>query len=206
MQGNQEGLRQEIIEDAGRKARRALTRAEREAKKIIEQGRKERDRMLELSRRQAESRVQREQASLEATFAAEMRRIELGAAEELIQGVFDRAVKALVDRDDTKRRADIERLASEAIGHMDGSRFLVDVAERDRDLIDDDVLKSVARRAGRAATFTVEANGHIEGGVRIMSSDRRQVYDNTYRARLARMAPELRLVVAEMIFPEEPRP
>ena len=70
-------------------------------------------------------------------------------------------------------------------------------------LATDDWLAEVRRRAGRddVALRVAPAPEPIRGGVVVRSSDGRQVYDNSFAARLARLRPLLRRRLAATLYP-----
>jgi len=200
--GSEELLKKEILADAQRKAKRILTKAERAAAKTLETAKREAERIVSLARSQAEMRARRETASARASLEAELRRMDLSARERLIRQVFDRAVEKLAALDEGRRRGMLEALTSAALTVLEGDRFVAVVAPSDAPLIDDAFLADVRRRIGRDVDVRVETDGKILGGIKLASDDGRLLCDNTVRARLERLAPQLRLAVADILFAE----
>jgi len=201
-EGSEDVLRREILADAERKARRAVTKGRRQAEKIVEKANKDAERALSLARKQIEKRAARERASAESTLSAEMRRLELVAKDDLINEVFDRVLRELASETDAERKTIVERLATRGLAAMNGSRFSMVVAPQDEKLIDDDLLARISRKARRSASIVVESSSGIQGGAAMLSSDGRQQYDNSWEARIERLSSTLRLKVAEILFAE----
>jgi len=195
-------LRNEIMADAERKAKRNVSKAKRSAKKVLDQAAQDAERTAAQVRAGAEMRAKRESASAGASLAAELRRERLCSREQLIRGVFANALEKLVGCDEERRRRMLENLAVGALSVMDGESFVAAVAPEDGALFSRELINAVAGRVGRKIDVRVETDERINGGVMLTTEDGRLLCDNTLRARLERLAPGLRLAVADILFGE----
>ena len=201
-----ERLTEEVLADARRKARRRRRQAEREAEKTAADIRSRAEADAKRILEEARQRARREADLILATVDQEIHRERLirqaAILEELIQAGFERAA----DRSLTDPRRTLLDLAVGAIRQMDASSFVVQAAEEDRALLDEDFLREVKRRLSEAGKeppeLAVAAEpAPIAGGLIVRATDGTQMVDNSLEARRRRLAPQLRQLLAGMIFP-----
>jgi V/A-type H+-transporting ATPase subunit E len=195
----QKVLTDEILADAGRQADRIRRRAERDARDIagqaVRQAEDERDRRLAEARAEAD---RRRRLTL-ATVPVEEGRLRLRRIEDVLEAIRDEAARRLRARDGFDYREAVRRLAAEAVRGMQGTMFVLALAEADRQALGHDLAEAVRRRAGRdglQVTLAPQAAA-IGGGVIVRDAEGRRQWDNSLAARLARLWPALRRRIAE---------
>lgn len=205
--GNESALVQEIRHDAETKAQRTLRRAERDARTILQAAQTEADadaeRILDAARTRAELLADRLRRSTEM----ELRRQVLIAQENVLNSIYTEALSELTKKDSYDYRHALIHLAAAAIAAMRGTAFTLHLSTRDSALADPSfataVQAAVQQAASRQGTpwLTVAADQpQISGGVIVRSADSRQVFDNSFEARLARLRPSLRRSLADLLF------
>lgn len=203
-----EALREEILNDAHRKARRTVERARKRAERAEERARKNAETTHHKIVTEAGKRAERLRRTTLASVEVEVKRQTLKTQGGLVDEVCRDALSRLRARkDDHQTSTGLLNLLVEAVGQMDGGSFVVRTSASDAHLLTDDFLKravaEIQTRHDRTVTLTVaepiESVG-VSGGVIVTASDGWQIVDNTFEARLKRMMPELRLKVAGILF------
>jgi len=144
--------------------------------------------------------------SILASVEAEAQRDLLAAREGELDRLFDAARQRLADKGSYDYPAVLAGLAAQAIGAMAADEVIIELCEQDRALATESWLDEVRRRVGRPVTIDVSAShAPIDGGLIVHSADGRLLYDNSFRARLERLKPELRRELATMVFVEPGR-
>ena len=192
-------LSEEILGDARKRAERAVRNAEREAEGVLSEARKTAEaaagEILEAARARGEKRARVMLASL----AVEEKRLELAAKEEVIEAVLKSALEGAGEAED--RREVIGRLAVAAAGEMSGEKLVVRVGERDAGVLDEGFLSELGGRAKGGRRFTAgRPAGGASGGVMVETADGREVFDNTFEARVGRLREALRAELARRLW------
>jgi hypothetical protein len=87
---------------------------------------------------------------------------------------------------------------------MTGDDFSVRLPEEDRLILGNDVVRLIASKTGRpeeSINIYYEPTGQGDGPV-IQDSDGARVWDNRLSARLDRLWPQFRRLIAEKMFPD----
>ena len=197
-------LSDEILRDARKKAEQTLAQAEREAEAILGAAAKDAEatvqKALEAARRRADAAAQ---ATL-ATVVQETHRNLLEAQEGELAKLFDAARARLADRTAYDYPAILAGLAANAMASICADQVVIELAEADRAIAADSWLGEVRRRVGRDVSISVSPQAApIDGGVIVRSADGRLLYDNSFAARLRRLAPVLRRELAAKVFAEK---
>jgi vacuolar-type H+-ATPase subunit E/Vma4 len=205
MSSSEKLLSEEILQDAHKKAERALKKADRRAQQVIADAEKDAEHALEQAREAAHRRAERIAHSIMATLEQEVRRNLLDEQEAELSRLFDTALEQLTDRSGYDLADVLATLAAEAVAAMDADAVVLSLAAEDRPVATDDWLAGVRQRAGRDVALSVdEAPANIGGGVVARSADGKQLYDNSFAARLRRLRPTLRQQIAAEAYPAEP--
>jgi V/A-type H+/Na+-transporting ATPase subunit E len=205
--GNRKALSDEILSDARKKAERAAKRAERDAAGILAAAGKEAEAAAERVVATARRRAERQARSLLATVEQEVRRDLLESQE----AELDRLFRAALDRAGQPQGADaaamLAALAAEGVAALRSREIVLGFAPGGAGVATEAWLAEVRRRAGRDdATIRVSPTPEpIQGGVVGRSADGRQVYDNSFAARLERLRPALRRQLAARLYPAASR-
>jgi vacuolar-type H+-ATPase subunit E/Vma4 len=197
-------LSDEILRDARKKAEQTLAQAEREAEAILGAAAKDAEatvqKALDAARRRADAAAQ---ATL-ATVVQETHRNLLEAQEGELAKLFDAARARLADREAYDYPAVLAGLAANAMASICADQVVIELAEADRAIAADSWLGEVRRRVGRDVSISVSPQAApIDGGVIVRSADGRLLYDNSFAARLRRLAPVLRRELAAKVFAEK---
>jgi len=196
-----ESLRDEILADAQRQAERLIHKAEREAQSFI-------DKATADSRQEQQSKLAAAQASADrsrtlmlATLPVDIGRTRSVRVERELLTLRDRVREALDTRAGFDYEQTLVNLAAEALGRMEGDEFILELSVQDLKAMGQTLPAAVRKQIGRShITITVSSEpADITGGVIIRDLVGRQVWDNSLRARLNRLWPQLRNQLAESL-------
>ncbi len=196
----------EVLADARTKADRARKRGQREAQsaaqKIDEQIDSVCQQVLAEGRKQAEAR----RREIMATVEIEAQRHRLARLEESLTAVRDRALKLILAIPTEKQSRSREGLALEAL-HMappaDLELMLPDgVHQQQAPALAETLQRAALEQPDNKSQITASAKpaGGIETGLVLRSTDGRFMIDQSFRQRLRRLWPQLRLEVARTLF------
>jgi len=204
MSTSEQLLSDEILQDAQKKAERALKKADRRAKQVVADAEKDAEAALDRAREAAHRRAQRTANSIMATLEQEMRRNLLDVREAELSALFDAALDRLSDRSGYDVADVLATLAAEAVAAIDSDTIILALNAGDRAIATDAWLATVRDRAGYGGALIVEGvPAPIDGGVVARSGDRKKLYDNSYAARLRRLRPTLRQDIATQAYAAE---
>lgn len=191
----------EILADARRQAERTARRARADADEIVAKARTEAEKEAREHLEAARTEAARRRDLLLATVPVDVTRLRARRLEERLQEIREAARERLRNEGGGDRRALAVALAAEAVGRMDGRRFVLELAEADSrafgPTLADDVRRALRRDDLEVAVAAQPAP--IAGGVVVRDAEGRQVWDNSLEARLERFWPVLRHQVAETV-------
>ncbi|MFO7907087.1 MAG: V-type ATP synthase subunit E [Pirellulaceae bacterium] len=192
-------LRDEILADARRQAKRVTRKAEQEAQAMLEKAKAESEEERHAKLAAAQAKVDHHRTMAMATVPVELGRMRSARVEQQLLKLHDRVCQKL----DRGARGDYDQtlanLAAEALARMEGDTFVLELSSQDLAARGRTLPAAATRRAGRpdlAVTVSAEP-ADITGGVIVRDPAGRQVWDNSLRARLDRMWPLLRGQIAE---------
>lgn len=197
MQEQENRLQQEILQDARRKAERALERARRDAdalaKAVQTRAAEARETALAKAREEGASRAR----AVTAGIRHQVQREWLGRREAVLAEALQRALTEVEhgsEVDPVRSLGALLREAVAALGTREG--LIVRVRPADEGRLRDAVLPALALPAGTVRSWTVVADPDLGGGLVVETADGRRRCDQTYAARLARLRAELRQAIA----------
>jgi len=201
LSNNGEILARVIMEDAFQEAEAILEKSEKEAAGIL----KESLRVQAEMRRQAESN--QSQLDIFLAKAKMISQAELQARMELIdqkEAVLQGALEVVKQEFfSLSRRPDypsiLMRLTLEGLAWLEGDEFICQTNGRDRTLFTPPVLESMSRESGKELLLDEQVLD-IEGGVVIVRSDGRLLYDNSLEAIFQRREEVMRSAAARQFF------
>jgi len=197
-------LSDEILQDAREKAEQTIAHARREAEAIRGAGAKEAEAMVQKALDTATRRADDAAQATLATVVQETRRDLLDAQEAEIEKLFGAARARLADRKAYDYPAVLAGLAANAIASIFADQVVIELAAADRAIATEAWLAEVRKRVGREVSISVAPEAApIDGGVMARSADGRLLYDNSFAARLRRLAPALRRDLAAKLFAEK---
>lgn len=185
-----------ILEEAKAKAAEIIGEARRKAEEI-------RKRKLE----EARARIRREEAVKLAEARMEGRRKLMEAKFSLLKACTEEAerkLRRLAEAKEADYREALFRLTLEAVSNMSSSDLKVYCNRRDRQLLSE-IVRKVEGEASRLKKTRVKVKLEEEpldcmGGVVVQSADGREVYNNSFEARLKRFEEELRAELLEIML------
>ncbi|MBP1747860.1 MAG: V-type synthase subunit [Deltaproteobacteria bacterium] len=140
-----------------------------------------------------------------AAASVEARRLRLERIEALLEQIREDVRKNLPGlRGDRSYRDIVVDLAAAAIKGMTGDDFIVRLPEEDRSILGDDMVRLIASKTGcpeENIKISYEPMAPGDGPV-IHDSDGARIWDNRLSARLDRLWPQFRRLIAEKMFPD----
>jgi len=194
----QQALQDEILDDARRRADETVGKARREAGAALAKARADAESERQAALKAAEAEARRRHDLVLAAIPIRVARRRAECVEAALEQVRDEARRRLEAREGFDHREGLTRLAAEALAAMEGNRFVLQVSDADRQALGDAWLDEVRRRVGRQGLELSMEQGDaaIRGGVILRDDEGRQVWDNRFEARLARLWPGLRCEIA----------
>lgn len=176
-----------ILEHARHEADALLAKADVDAKTL---------RQERLTQARAEA-VRRSELVL-ATVPLESGRLRSRRVDGLLESIREELQQRLRAGHDFDVRESVVALVAAALQRMDGSAFVIRVAESDRAALGDRLSDAIARRVGLPALdLKIVSDATLRKGDGIIEDlEGRQIWDNRLEARLRRLWPELRRQIA----------
>jgi len=192
---------------------RAITEeGHREVEKLLAQALEEAERIVAEARDQAEKQYEEEVLSGRSKAHAEARRVldtaELEARRRVMafrQQVLQEVLAALEERLKRFRNEPaygdfLVSAVREAIEHLPGKEFVVELEEQDAEAMKDRVEETAGELS---VTIEVRRLTALDGGARVYSADQRLLFDNSLTARLKRAQDAIRQDIWREIFGTE---
>jgi len=204
-------LEREILGQADENSEAALDRARRIVRRIAAQAERRADEIRRQAERGLAVRRQAERARALAVAELEVSREASSRREEFVARAFDEARAALAGwRERPDRDEIVARLVTEAVRALPGEEFAVELAPEDAGRWSGerlaDLAGEVSRQTGRAVRLKpAPAKGYFLGGARVTSADGRTRADQTFEARLERLAEDMRRMICGELFQPEDR-
>jgi vacuolar-type H+-ATPase subunit E/Vma4 len=187
-----------IIEKARLTAAGIVEKAEGEAKEVA-------DGIIEDGEKKGKEASRRVLSSVNI----EVKRTKLKAREEVISEINRRVGDELSQvREGENYRDILLRLSEEAIGCLEGEKYIVYVDRRDRDIFTGRVLPELKKKVSKSRKGSVEVvvkslEDGTEGGVKVGVPEGNVIFDNTFEARMYRLKEEIRSVIFNKVFTRE---
>jgi vacuolar-type H+-ATPase subunit E/Vma4 len=199
-------LREEILADAHRQAKRLIRNAERDAEALIAKANEESDEERRRRLATAEETAERKRVLALASVPVEVGRMRALRVERELLLLRERVRDRLSARDGFDYDRLLVSLATDALQQMEGDAFVLELSKRDLQDFKDSLPAAVLERLGnRSIRLAVsDAPATVENGVIVRDSEGRQVWDNSLAARLERLWPLLRNQLAEYVDTRPP--
>lgn len=194
-------LEQALLQQAETQAREALQNAESARARILAESAEKLklagEREVLAAKVEAERLVRRQTQAAETRLAAELDRTRWALTEATLVGVKT-AFQQLV-QDEVRYLVVLEAWLAAAAQTLPPGDLVAEVRPEDENRLAPQWAEMAARAApGRAVTLAV--HGPSVGGIRVRLADNRARLDQTFEARLARLADELARVAMEHLF------
>jgi V/A-type H+-transporting ATPase subunit E len=199
-------LEQALLQQAETQAREALQNAESARARILTESAEKLklagEREVLAAKVEAERLVRRQTQASETRLAAELDRTRWALTEATLAGVKT-AFQQLV-QDEVRYLAVLEAWLAAAAQTLPPGDLVAEVRPEDETRLAPQWPEMAARAApGRAVTLAAHGLPSI-GGIRVRLADNRARLDQTFEARLARLADELARVTMERLFASTP--
>jgi len=200
----QELLKREILEDAEKRARTVVRRAERDADKAREEAVEQ----AATERREALAKAETEAAHTASRTVAgvpiEKARRRLRTQEEAIQRAIDAAATRVADLGGREHVEMLVRLVVDAARRLREPKLIVQAGPADQQALAEACAQAESALAtdGLSVTFRVEESpAAIRAGIVARTPDGHRTVDHSQEARRRRLEPQLRSMLARLLFP-----
>ena len=191
--GDPEALVLEINAMARRESAGLIAAAEEEARGLLSAAGTAAAAARRKTLASAQAGAARRRETLLASVPGEAGRLRAERREAALEAIKAEALRLLpAEAAAAGKRAVLAALAAQAIGRMEGKKFMIDLAPGDKGEAAG-LPAEIERRAGRGhLELLVGEDPGLDGGVLVRGAEGRQRWDNGFRARLERAWPELR--------------
>jgi vacuolar-type H+-ATPase subunit E/Vma4 len=193
MSEQEQKLRNEILNDAKRKAERTVTRAKRDAEKALNDARAEQEAERQQSLEQAAGRGDARSRAILSTVSQEVRRSRLTSRETIIAKCLDEALSQTNSLSGNEASESLVALLQEAVAALGSDELVVRVSPKEADMLTPEFLSAQGLIPG---LLKIQADDAIAGGVVVETPDGRRRFDNTHATRRARLLEPLRTLLA----------
>ncbi|MCK9227468.1 MAG: V-type ATP synthase subunit E [Syntrophorhabdaceae bacterium] len=200
-----EALCKEILASAERERGEIVQRAMRDAEDLLNKAYAGADNARQKRIDEARAEGEHLRDITLASASVESRRLRLERIEALLDSIRADVLKKLPGlRDDGNYRYIVIDLAATAIQGMTGDDFTVRLPEEDRSILGDDIVRLIAAKVGRPEGNIRLSYEPIAPGDGLIVQDAKgaQIWDNRFSARLDRLWPQFRRLIAEKMFPD----
>lgn len=198
MKEQENKLREAIMADARSTAEGIIAAARKEAEDITAASRdtvrKLREALLAQARQSADRKTRMMASGTDMAIARQW----LAAQEDCIGAVLDQALAQAEAVNGEQQEASLAALAKEAIAAIGDESCVVRAGDAAASLVTADWLARQARDLfgnDAKASYSVERDSALSGGLVFVTTDGRKTFDNTYARRLERMRGLLRLMI-----------
>lgn len=194
-----------ILEDAGKESSSILGQARQRREDKLAVARREAGRVREEAVAQARDRAERDRKRGLAEAAGEARNLLMLAREQAVDGIFARVrERAEALRNEKEYLSDLAGLVVEAARAVDRPEMEVVLSPRDAKVLGAEIA-ALLKPAGSGdrpspVRIAVSGGGADEPGALVRAEGGRVVFDNTFSARLRRLAPYLRRLAYRELF------
>jgi len=198
--GNAEALKEEILKIAGRESAGIIAAAAAEAENIVSSAGAAASQRWSAELEAAKKKAARSREMTISSVPAEAARLRAARTEQLLDSIKAEALAGLAAAaEGAGRKKVLAALAAQAVLSMEGEKFMIAVAPGDLAAAEG-LAAEIERLAGRGKLeLEIEGLPGLSGGAVVRDADGRQHWDNSFKARLERLWPDLR----GRILPEE---
>jgi V/A-type H+-transporting ATPase subunit E len=192
-----ETLCQEILSEARQRGAEILQSARKQAAVLLAQASTEAEKLHEDRMQQANIEAERRRRLVLATIVVEAGRLRAERIESLLESIHDQIRERLSQREGFDYRSALSALALAGLRAIDTAEATIQLSPQDMAAFGKGLVESLARQLNRSpATLVLSSEPTITPGVIIKDTAGRQICDNRLLARLERLWPALRPVIA----------
>jgi vacuolar-type H+-ATPase subunit E/Vma4 len=191
--GSAAALKRAILDTAKRESEGLLAAAAVEAESIVLEAEKQAAAEKAARLKGALNEAARRRGMMLAAAALEAGRLRAARLERLFEDIKKEVLAGIDGAAAAAGRAEVlAELGARAISRMEGERFTILLRPADMAAAGG-LAAEIARKAGRGALeLRIEEAPGLSGGIRVRDAEGRQHWDNSFKARLERLWPELR--------------
>jgi len=199
-------LQKEIQNQSQREAEMILSQADKEAKQILDAARSEAERIRGDIIGKAENQAATIRKKILSGVHLEVKRQTLRVREELLAKIFNGVEERLHAFRKTEGYTDyLQKLVIEGILALDTDTIQILSGDVEKKLLSHEgvitkIENNVRERIGRKIKLNLSKRVLPEGGVVLVSSDERMLFDNRFPARMKRMKNEMRLEAVKRVM------
>lgn len=197
-------LREEIINDARRQAKRIARRAQQEADKHAQDTDSRAKAFDETTLAQAGSEAEKIRRLQMAKIPIAKRRMRAQFIEDHLNSLNLLARQRLAPEKNPLSREALIKLIAQGVSQMRGDHFTMSLAPQDLKSLGDDFIDELRTASGKSE-LTIEMAEPLppsDSGPLLTDRDGRQRWDNRLQQRLSRLWPNLRREIAKMLDQE----
>ncbi len=198
-------IREEIRNQSQNEAEAILAQGEKEALQILDSARAEAEKIHADRIQKAEIQAEGIRKKILSGVHLEVKRQTLRARESLLSTIFDKIKEKLFAFRQTEAYANyLKRLVAEGMTALDAEIIQVLGGDVERALLQRDFIKEIEKdvltRTGREIKLKVSERILPEGGVVLVSSDEKMLFDNRLTTRMQRMRNQMRLKAVKRVM------
>lgn len=198
-------IREEIRNQSQNEAEAILAQGEKEALQILDSARAEAEKIHADLIQKAEIQAEGIRKKILSGVHLEVKRQTLRARESLLSTIFDKIKEKLFAFRQTEAYANyLKRLVAEGMTALDAEIIQVLGGDVERALLQRDFIKEIEKdvltRTGREIKLKVSERILPEGGVVLVSSDEKMLFDNRLTTRMQRMRNQMRLKAVKRVM------
>jgi len=200
-----QALADEILSDARHQAGRKTGRAKRRAESILKSARAQAEEIERAASEAAEQKAERNAATVLADVPYQEQVRALRVKDDVVARLFTESLEALEALPAGEMLSVLAGLSVEAIGLMQGDRFVLELRAEDAEQFGAKLAGQVAADARKVTGRDIAAEAAVSpevtgGGVIVRSADGPKMVDNSFAARIRRCRQRLRGEIAEIVF------
>jgi V/A-type H+-transporting ATPase subunit E len=190
-------------------AKEIIENAEEQAKKIVKEAEENADKIKKQKMEKLAEKLREKEALEIATRKLEGRKKNLTAESELLERALTESTVKLREICEAERslyQESLERLVIEAAARLKGTQFQVLTNSKDKRLVKEklrELEKKISKKGVATSLQVSEETLNIMGGVMLQTADKKQVFNNTFEARLTKLKEEMVSQVFSSLFEGE---
>lgn len=197
-----------IVEDARMEEEKIMKDAEHQAAEKRKYAEKKIESLLNEAREKAEEQARTVKKKILSGVELEVKRLSMRIQDSVVRDIMDRVEKKLGSMvDDAHYRSVLIDWITEAAIGLEAPSADVNASEKERRMIDKDLLSDAARKVheltGKQVTLALsEAPPPKIQGVVLTAADGRTAFNNQVKTRLLRRQRDIRMMIYEVLFTE----
>jgi len=188
-------------------AEEIIKEAEEQAKKIVKEASEKAEKVKDQKMREVSEKLHEREASELAMTKLGGRKKILNVKSQLVEEALAKTIEKLKEIGSSGKpmyKDSLERLVIEALTKLKGTEFRILTNSRDKKFIKEslsELEKKISKSKGASISLQVsEETQNTLGGVIVQTKDKKQIFNNTLEARLARVRQEMVGKIFDSLF------